>query len=582
MMNSELRENFSQIGGRSAISLRAGIIIFPFLLFSIPILESNFHDWENFLKWTLVSLFSSIPSGLIVYAAHLTYFKDRDINSKPPYSVAILGLLAGAVKGFLVETTAFEVGLTVGRIPIQILVRTLNSAVLGAIVFVLIALSLVTFHAFRIKKRVLIDQLAFQRSRRAQELSLAAVSATRTPSDLRKEINAMLNHARVDFRASREQQILKPFELISILQNTAEDLIRPLSHTLYKKSLETIPKMSLLQTLKALSIHFQIEIPLIATAYFISSFRYVLSMNGLNRTIYLLTWRTILFAAILWLIKILFLRLRKFIKYRFLVAAPIAVTCFSIIDYQLNSSLGYEIDLGKIILALSWNMTMVLVSGFLVAITDVNRYQLDTLKDQIDELAIREHSTSLEQRALYRTYSKILHGVYHSRLIASTVAIRVAANTEDQELLDSELDRAEALLEINFESNLAQVHLTEESLFDSLVANWSGLIDFSIQNMLTHNLTDYQLIALNECLSESVTNAFRHGRASQVDIKMKDHSSGGIRVSVCDNGVGYIKSFPGLGSSIFEELSNGQWEIITREDSHGTEVNIVIQPEENK
>jgi hypothetical protein len=148
--------------------------------------------------------------------------------------------------------------------------------------------------------------------------------------------------------------------------------------------------------------------------------------------------------------------------------------------------------------------------------------------------------------------------------------------------LNSELDRAEALLNIDFESNLAQVHVTEESLFESLIANWSGVVDFSIENMCTQDLTDYALIALNEFLSESVTNAFRHGRASQVDIEMKDHSSGGIHVSVSDNGVGYIKSFPGLGSSIFEELSNGQWDIVSRIDSHGTVVSIVIQPEEKK
>jgi signal transduction histidine kinase len=581
-MNSELKRNLSQIGGSWAISLRAGIIIFPFLILSIPILESDFHDWKNFLKWTLVSLLSSIPAGLIVYAAHLTYFKDRDINPKSPYSVVLLGFLAGAVKGFLVETTAFKVGLTVGSIPIKTLVRTLNSAVLGAIFFVLIALSLVTFNAFRMQKRLLLDQLAFQRSRKAQVSRLDAVSQVKTPSDLRNEINAVLSDARVNFRAGRERQLLKLSELISILQDTAENLIRPLSHTLYKKSVEDVPNISLLQTLKALSSHFQIEVSLIATAYFIFSFKYVLSMNGLNRTIYLLTCRTFLFAAILWLIKILFSRLRKFTKYRFLIAALIAVTCFSIIDYHLNSSLGYEIDLGKIILALTWNMAIVVASGFLVAVTDVNRYQLDTLKDQIDELAIEAHSTSLEQRSLYRTYSKILHGVYHSRLVASAVAVRVAANTEDPELLNSELDRAEALLNMDFESNLAQVHMTEESLFESLIANWSGVVDFSIQNMCAQNFTEYQLIALNECLSESVTNAFRHGRASQVDIEIKENFSGGIQVSVSDNGVGYIKSFPGLGSSIFEELSNGHWDIITRKDSHGAVLNIVIQPEEKK
>lgn len=581
-MNSEFRENLSQIGGRSAISFKAGIIIFPILVFSTPILESNFHDWKNFLKWTLVSLFSSIPAGLIVYAAHLTYFKDRNISPKSPHSVAILGFLVGGVKGFLLEASALKIGLTVGSIPIQILIRTLNSAVLGAIFFVLIALSLATLRGFRLKKRDLLDQLAFLHSRRAQVSSLDAVSLVITPYSLRDEINVMLNHARVDFRAIRAQQTLQPFELISILQNTAEDLIRPLSHTLYNKSLENVLRISLLQTLKALSLHFQIEIPLITFAYFISSFKYVLSTNSLNRTIYLLTWRTILFAAILWLIKILFSKLRKFIKYRFLVAALVAVSCFSIIDYHLNNSLGLKTDLGKIILALSWNMIIVLVSGFLVAITDVNRYQLETLKEHIDELAIKARSTSLEQRALYRTYSKILHGVYHSRLIAASVAIRAASNAENQELLNSELDRAEALLLINFESNLAEVDLTENTQFKSLITKWSGVVNVSIQNMCTRNLTNYQLTALNECLSEAVTNAFRHGRASEVAIEMNDHSSAGIQVSVHDNGVGYIKSSPGLGTSIFEEISNGQWEILTRKDSHGAVVKIVIQPEEIK
>jgi signal transduction histidine kinase len=100
--------------------------------------------------------------------------------------------------------------------------------------------------------------------------------------------------------------------------------------------------------------------------------------------------------------------------------------------------------------------------------------------------------------------------------------------------------------------------------------------------MCTRNLTNYQLTALNECLSEAVTNAFRHGRASEVAIEMNDHSSAGIQVSVHDNGVGYIKSSPGLGTSIFEEISNGQWEILTRKDSHGAVVKIVIQPEEIK
>jgi len=575
-------ENLSEIGGRWAISLRAGMFIFPFFIFSIPILESNFHDSKNFLDWTSVSLLASIPSVLIVYVADLTYFRDRIIKPKPAYTVPILGFLVGAIKGFLVEVLAFEKGLVSGSIPNQIIVRTLNSAILGAAAFVLIALSLGTMHSFRLKKRELLDQLAFQLSKNAHISTLDASINVTTPSGVRDEINQMLHQARLTFKSKREQSDAEPSELIAMLKNTAEDVVRPLSHTLYAKSLERIPKMSLLQTLKALSIYFQIEVPIIAVAFFVFSFKNVFSINGLNKTLVLLTCRTLLFALILWLVKILFSKLIKFMKYSFVVAALIAVTIFSMIDFFINTSLGYEIDLGKIFLSITWNLTIVLVAGFLVAITDVNRYQLETLREQIDELAIDMYSTSLQQRYLYRTYSKILHGVYHSRLMASSVAIQNAANSGNLERLNSELDKAEALLLTNFESNLSKLDLTEDSLFQELTVNWLGVIDLVIENACAKKRTDYQLLALSEFLSESITNAYRHGRASEVLVEMRDHSSGGTQVSVYDNGVGYIKSFPGLGSSIFEELSHGEWEIHSRKDSSGAVVNIVIQPEEIK
>ena len=87
---------------------------------------------------------------------------------------------------------------------------------------------------------------------------------------------------------------------------------------------------------------------------------------------------------------------------------------------------------------------------------------------------------------------------------------------------------------------------------------------------------------MNEFLSESLTNAFRHGRATRTKLELALNARRQLEISVIDNGVGYIPSHPGLGSAIFDELSNGSWEIRSRSDSHGTVVSIVIQPEELK
>ena len=94
-MKSDYLKNLSQIGGRWAISLRTGIAIFPIFVLSIPILEANFRDSRGFLEWSWVSLVASIPAGLFLYLAHLTYFRNRIVQPKPPATVFILGFLVG-------------------------------------------------------------------------------------------------------------------------------------------------------------------------------------------------------------------------------------------------------------------------------------------------------------------------------------------------------------------------------------------------------------------------------------------------------------------------------------------------------
>jgi hypothetical protein len=98
-VKSDYLKNLSQIGGRWAISLSAGIAIFPIFVLSIPILEANFRNSREFLDWTWVSLIASIPAGLFLYLAHLTYFRNRVVQPRPAATVFVLGFFVGAIKG---------------------------------------------------------------------------------------------------------------------------------------------------------------------------------------------------------------------------------------------------------------------------------------------------------------------------------------------------------------------------------------------------------------------------------------------------------------------------------------------------
>jgi hypothetical protein len=581
-VRNEYSKNLSQIGGRWAISLRAGIAIFPIFVLSIPILEANLGNIQDFLEWTWVSLLASIPAGLFLYLAHLTYFRNRVLHPKPPISVFFLGLFVGAIKGFLVEVLALSFGLTHGHVANQIAVRTLNSAALSAITIPLIALTLVTAQKFKIQKKELLDQLAFVLSKNAQISTLNAIGEEVSPEQLSQQINKLLGQAKQKFANERAKAQPDYSKLVNILKSTSEDVIRPLSHTLYAKSLLNIPTMSKLQTFKALSIHFQIEIPIIVTAYILFSFKNNFIMYGFGGSLFWISWRALLLMAVLWVFRTIFSPLKTITSYPFITASFLGVFTFVFMDSVLSRTLGYTGDVAKTLLSVVWNLVIVLTSGLLVAMTDVNRFQLESLKLEIDKSEVEAHSKALEQRYLYRSHSKILHGVYHSRLIACAVAIDTVAKSSNPDQLQEELARAESLFEIDFENHIARLKSDYKTIFGELADNWSGVIDIDFEYGNLEGLSAFQILAMNEFLTEALVNAFRHGRATHAHAKFNLDIQQNLHISLTDDGVGYIPSHPGLGSAIFDELSNSLWQIRSRTDSQGAIVTIVIQPEEFK
>jgi two-component sensor histidine kinase len=581
-VKSDYLKNLSQIGGRWAISLSAGIAIFPIFVLSIPILEANFRNSREFLDWTWVSLIASIPAGLFLYLAHLTYFRNRVVQPRPAATVFVLGFFVGAIKGSLVEIFALRYGLTSGNEIERIAIRTLNASILSSIMIPLIALTLVTAHNFRVQKRDLLEQLAFLLSKNAQILKFNSGISEVSPEQLRLQINGLLSQAKKLFLEERAKEVPNTSNLVKILRTTAEDVIRPLSHTLYEKSLVTLPSLSLFQTFKALSVRFQIELPLIVSAYIIFTFKNLYVLYGFEESLVLISWRSILLMTILWIFRELISKLKLKLFNPFITASILGTLIFVSIESLISKWLGYTTDPAKVILSFIWILLIVIISGLLIAITDLNRFQLDSLKLQINRAEEAAHSKALQLRYLYRSHSKILHGVYHSRLVACSVAISTAAKTQDKEGIKEELDRAESLFEIDFETHMAKIHENPDSILEELKVKWKGSLDIHFELGEMGGISKYQLLAMNEFLSESLTNAFRHGRANCAKVTLRLNGQNQLLISMKDDGVGYIPSLPGLGSAIFDELSNGAWKIRSRSDSHGTIVSIVIQPEELK
>jgi hypothetical protein len=494
-----------------------------------------------------------------------------------------MGFILGAIRGSLLEILAIRYNLMQTTNPLNsILVRTINSAILSGITVPLIALALETADNFKIQKRELIEQLGFIRARNQHISNLDTTIENLKPEQLRSQVNGLLAKSRSEFEAELAKESANPQTLVDILNNAAENIIRPLSHILYNKSRINVPNMGILQSLRLLSNNVQIEIPVILIAYNVFGFKNLFVLHGLKKTLMLLTSRTLLFSVSLYIFKNLLARFRCKTPYAFFLAAIGSVSLFTFLDSSSTTWFGTQTDSAKILLSATWNLITILVAGFLLALSDVNRFQLDTLKMQIKEEDLAAHTKALEERMLYKTYSKILHGIYHSRLVACAISIKTTAKDEDKTDFHFEINRARGLLNLDFAEHNVDLVSDFETLKENLQSSWAGTLQLKFLVIGEIKPSMYQLLALNEFFAEALVNSFRHGRATSVDITIEREKSGVIHTFIEDDGVGYIPSDAGLGTAIFDEISQGNWSIESRKKAQGAIVQIKIPIKEKK
>ena len=78
--------------------------------------------------------------------------------------------------------------------------------------------------------------------------------------------------------------------------------------------------------------------------------------------------------------------------------------------------------------------------------------------------------------------------------------------------------------------------------------------------------TTTETLAVVRVIEEGVSNAYRHGGASQVHVEVM-REAGYLRVQVSDDGSGIDHtSKPGLGSAVLESLAPSAWSLRRSDD----------------
>ena len=199
-----------------------------------------------------------------------------------------------------------------------------------------------------------------------------------------------------------------------------------------------------------------------------------------------------------------------------------------------------------------WTLFGMFVSGVIYGVTgEGGRVQAKTIAEIIE---CREAAgTSLESiRRIQKIFTDTVHGRIQSKFTAAALLLENTSQQNQTQYIPKEtLDVVTNRLEMMVAEAREDLHkLTEwtetkpktvNEIFSEIKSNWLELVkidlnlDSSAENVLNSN--DWLRSAFEDVLTESVSNAVRHGNADQISITARfDESLAELKIYISNNG----------------------------------------------
>ena len=171
-------------------------------------------------------------------------------------------------------------------------------------------------------------------------------------------------------------------------------------------------------------------------------------------------------------------------------------------------------------------------------------------------LDLELNRTAQQVWLLRQQAAQILHGSVQSSLTAANMRIRGASEFDDTLLAKVREDVERASFAISgFGKNEINLAKSLREISDL----WEGVceVEFNYSKELIESVTGDSVSAhcINEIVKECVSNAIRHGEASQVIVSISDPQDGSISISITNNGAARISAQQGVGSQMLDEVT---------------------------
>lgn len=174
----------------------------------------------------------------------------------------------------------------------------------------------------------------------------------------------------------------------------------------------------------------------------------------------------------------------------------------------------------------------------------------------------------LEAR-LSHQWAVFIHGKILTRFATNSLRIQQALDANDTESFDK---LRAAILELlqnpTAEFNSEKLDLSTE--LSTRVDPWIGILDVDLRvDERLKNFRNERVQDIGEVVEEILSNSVRHGGSSRIELEIKNVDAQTICITAIDNPTkspDLESSTPGLGTKIFNLVSDGRWEIQRRGD----------------
>lgn len=570
----------SILGGKWSVSGVVMFYAFPILLFAVPLNENGFASWWIFWRWTMVSFLTLIPFFILYFVAGLTIFKDREKNPLPGYYLFILGLFLGFTRGAVLSWLADALNMVNldGRTFSEYFwINSLHYGVLTMLSLPFWALIAAAIELYSEDRKALISDLMLSQSQRAE--SAAVIKSLRSSMTRKVDENLLevIEDAHI-YLDSKGKTLEQNWELMAVrLRKAALDTIRPFSHQLHRAGEEKEYKAKLPELLRFVTSNFRVDVSWVILAYLVVFLPSILLNSPFSSGLANVAFRCLL---IFLGIKLLLLlkrlgALRYF--FAFFIALSIMAVGFGFIVsatdqiFQLNRE-GYYSLFAESFSLIFLTLTMGLINTFVYG----QHAEAEFLEQQLSKEKLEAMLLKREEERLSRELAKYLHGTIQSRLMASAMAIEKAGRKGDKAALKKELAQAYASLRVPSAQYFAAPADSFQEEVTQAVNKWKNLLN--IKTTIDRKIKDIDPTKAQEignAINEGLSNAFRHGGASNVKLNIKLNAYG-LKVELVDDGNGPTGGKGGLGSEWFNAIAGSSWSLKRNPKGKGSTLELNI------